>query len=295
MKRLTLLVSAAAVFACLGALPAMAQLPPPTGFAYRQTANDGVAYSVNGGKLLHYVKSGRPTTEIAKFLIDTGADVNEKDEIGWTPLMYAAANGHTETAKLLIDKGANVNAMGNGMETALYAAEFRGHTDIANLLIKHGADKKYYEKRDKYGWTTLMYAAESGHTEIAKFFIDTGADVNAKDIFGITPLMYAAGHGYTEIAKLLVESGANVNYKTTHNVSVIYQNTFGIFSHRRRGLLDIYGPLDKKLGGGLTAAELARESGHEETAKVIEETHKKVQARKQKAVQKQVKKALTKK
>ncbi len=39
-----------------------------------------------------------------------GTDVNEGDEDGDTPLIYALEEGHKEVAKLLITKGADVNA-----------------------------------------------------------------------------------------------------------------------------------------------------------------------------------------
>ena len=34
--------------------------------------------------------------EVALLLIENGADVNSKDKYGWTPLHYAAREGHTE-------------------------------------------------------------------------------------------------------------------------------------------------------------------------------------------------------
>jgi ankyrin repeat protein len=38
-------------------------------------------------------------------------NVNVKDdEYGWTPLHYAALNGHIEIARLLLQNGADVNA-----------------------------------------------------------------------------------------------------------------------------------------------------------------------------------------
>ena len=44
--------------------------------------------------------------------LDTGADVNAKDEDGWTPLHFAAQYSHKEIVELLIANGADVNAMG---------------------------------------------------------------------------------------------------------------------------------------------------------------------------------------
>ncbi len=65
--------------------------------------------------------------EIAKLLIQHGADVNSKDCNGWNPLMVAVNRGYMsdpnkqslEFAKLLIDNGADVNAKNNNGKTAL--------------------------------------------------------------------------------------------------------------------------------------------------------------------------------
>lgn len=45
-------------------------------------------------------------TEIAKFLLDNGADVNARDAEGYSPLVRAKANGNDEIAKMLTDHGA---------------------------------------------------------------------------------------------------------------------------------------------------------------------------------------------
>ena len=39
-------------------------------------------------------------------------DPNTQDEGGWTPIVWAADNGHMETAKLLLTLGANPNVQG---------------------------------------------------------------------------------------------------------------------------------------------------------------------------------------
>jgi len=48
--------------------------------------------------------------EAVKQHLDAGANVNAKDEVGWTLLHTAAFYGHKEIAELLITKGADVNA-----------------------------------------------------------------------------------------------------------------------------------------------------------------------------------------
>ena len=49
----------------------------------------------------------RDFTEIAKMLIENGADVNVKNEDGMTALNYADKQGHTEIVKLLRDNEAS--------------------------------------------------------------------------------------------------------------------------------------------------------------------------------------------
>ncbi len=71
-------------------------------------------------------------------LIAKGADINATDNRGQTPLMAAVYIGQKDTVELLIAKGADVNLMG-GSDNALSLAQKRRNTEIVNLLLKHGA------------------------------------------------------------------------------------------------------------------------------------------------------------
>ena len=84
--------------------------------------------------------------------------------------MGASWNGHTEVARILIEEGADVNAQSNSGETALWAASRYGqHPDIVKLLIEEGAD---VNAQNDLGYTALIYASTIGHKEIAKFLIE---------------------------------------------------------------------------------------------------------------------------
>ena len=70
-----------------------------------------------------------------------GTDVNADNLSGlnWTPLHYAAKQGHKEIAELLIAEGANVNAKTDwGELTPLNFAKAQNQTETADFLRKHG-------------------------------------------------------------------------------------------------------------------------------------------------------------
>ncbi|WP_342277081.1 ankyrin repeat domain-containing protein [Spiroplasma endosymbiont of Nebria brevicollis] len=84
--------------------------------------------------LLTAAKKGR--LDVVEELIVAGADVNHKDEYGYTPLMFVARNGHLEIDRMLLGKGADVNHKDEYVETALILAERNGHTEIKEALDK---------------------------------------------------------------------------------------------------------------------------------------------------------------
>ena len=75
---------------------------------------------------------------IVELLIAAGADVNVKNQRGWTPLYDAAIWDRKDIAKLLFDAGADVNAKDNDGKTPLDAAKEENKNEIADLLRKHG-------------------------------------------------------------------------------------------------------------------------------------------------------------
>ena len=148
--------------------------------------------------------------EVVKLLIANGADVNGKIKDGWTPLHRAAYQGEKEAVKLLIANGADVNAKNNNGSTPLYSAASGGRKEVAELFIAKRAD---VNAKNNNGNTPLHKAASKGKKEVAELLIAKGADVNAKSKSGSTPLHRSAHRGEKEVAKLLIAKGADVNAK----------------------------------------------------------------------------------
>jgi ankyrin repeat protein len=150
-------------------------------------------------------------TEIARLLIEKGADVNSKDEFGWTPLMFAAISERdpVDVARLLIEKGADVNSKLKDGVTPLMFAASAGNLEVLKLVIEKGADVNYKYESD---WTPLMSAAkaEGDRIEVVKLLIEKGADINAKDERGETPLSIAEKYNQSKVVQYLKEHGATV-------------------------------------------------------------------------------------
>ena len=86
--------------------------------------------------------------------IAAGSDLNVKEPaMGSTPLISAAVFGKTEIAKALIDAGADVNLINQEGSTALHSAAFLCRMEIVEILLAYGADR---ELLNNYGSTALQ-------------------------------------------------------------------------------------------------------------------------------------------
>lgn len=110
-------------------------------------------------------------TDIVTMLILAGAGrgVNYVNNEDVTALMFASEGGFTDIAKILIDNGANVNMQDVKGGTALMRAVKAGHIDMVKLLLDAGAN---IHKRAYGPKKALDYAIESGNEEIIKLLTE---------------------------------------------------------------------------------------------------------------------------
>ena len=178
------------------------------------------------------IASSNGDTEMAKILLDHGANVKLRASYGTSALIAAARNGHTETAKLLLEYGANVNTLDNDGTSPLLTAVRKGHSETAKLLLEYGANVNTLDYAP-----LLLAAARNGHTETAKLLLEYGANVNTLDNDGTSPLLAAARKGHTETAKLLLEYGANVD--VLHGTSVFLDIVRNGYTETAKLLLEL--------------------------------------------------------
>ena len=170
--------------------------------------------------------------EIAKLLIEAGADVNYVGLMDGTkiPVLSAAIScGKVETVKLLLGKGADPNAErtlknGNRCSALSDSIAVYPNSDIAKLLISAGANVNYVEHNDDFRIPVLSSAVNQGNAEMVAHLLSNGADPNAERVKLDGTLRYSALRDCivecpnNAIMTMLINAGADVNcVEKNHN------------------------------------------------------------------------------
>jgi len=175
---------------------------------------------------------------------------------GVSPLQYAAREGHLDVARLLIDAGADIGQRDPNDITPLLMAIMNGHSDVALFLIEAGAD---IDVSDWYGRTPLWSAVEARNQDIhngtlehmvdrepllgvIRVLLENGADPNPRttetfpvrnhvlpitaslswvDFIGQTPFVTAALSADLTVMRLLLEHGADPHITTLGGTSAL--------------------------------------------------------------------------
>ncbi|MBK5199226.1 MAG: quinoprotein dehydrogenase-associated putative ABC transporter substrate-binding protein [Methyloceanibacter sp.] len=216
-----------------------------------------------------------------KFLVSKGADVNQPDNQGWTPLLSAARQRHDDMVKVLLELGADPNLAKSDGTTPLIAAANRDHVPSIKVLLEHGAD---IEKPGPEGLRPLPIAIAEDNYEAAKALMEAGANVNEpSSAEGLTPLMVAAAQSAPaegamflpsstrpiDIAKGLIERGANVNAQSTKGVTALMIAAVHNNPPMIGLLMESGADTSLKNDQGQTAANVAELNGNIEAAQAI--------------------------
>jgi ankyrin repeat protein len=151
--------------------------------------------------------------EIARYLMDKGADINLRTKTGHTPLM-AAASGSETLFHLLLEKGADPLAAQENGTTALTMLVTgilmeRMPLEAIDMLLNAGVNIDESAKSGQTeGYTCLMMAARNKRPDLVKYLVEREADINARAADGSTALSLAGKEDDQEMISLLKELGA---------------------------------------------------------------------------------------
>jgi ankyrin repeat protein len=142
-------------------------------------------------------------------LLAQGAPLEERDELGRTPL-FLACHGDPDVVKFLLSHGARIDAAENDGDLPIaHACEF-GDLASAQMLLDAGAD---FSQPNKNGHTPLILAAREGHDALVALLISHHVDVNYNGP-SCSALYFAIFKDHLSAAKLLLDAGADPHVLT---------------------------------------------------------------------------------
>lgn len=203
---------------------------------------------------------GKGHLDVAQYLLEKGADINEIDSYGCTSLHTSAAMGQLEVVKFLLSKGVDINPVSKSNATPLDMAIDRDRHAITthlrelggislderrkndqqqsvqtkelkftmNLNSAAGVDSfmymtKYKMDPEKNKNIAIFIATLSGDLDQLKEIFEhpNSYDANTTDEDGITPIFWACKHGYMHIVKYLFEKGADIEHQNNYGSNPI--------------------------------------------------------------------------
>jgi len=176
---------------------------------------------VAGGKTALMYATRQGDLELTRMLVEAGADLEQAEANGVTPLINAIVNGsvvsrrggttgHIATARYLVSQGADVNASDWYGETPLWSAVMLRNLNVAGATRDNKVDREAALALIK----DLIAAgadvnARTREVPPTQRFITRIGDLSWVDFTGQTPFLRAALSGDVTVMKLLVENGAD--------------------------------------------------------------------------------------
>jgi ankyrin repeat protein len=226
--------------------------------------------------------------EVAKLLLEYGADANAADEEGRTPLHVAAERGYAEIAKILLDHGADVNARDLRGNTPLHYAALKGDVELVRLLLERGADPFAL---NTVGEAPADLAAEKGHAQAAQLikswrrakergWVPERETAEAVSVASLEEELFeAVRRGDASRVEGLLEKGADPNCRGENGLTPLHiAAKLGRVEIIRRLVTKGADP-NARGRNSATPLHLAAESGQEEAARFLVELGADVNAR----------------
>jgi ankyrin repeat protein len=192
-------------------------------------------------------------TEFNQLLFDV-SNVNIKDEVGNTLLMWAARWGKKNVVEILIKKGTDLEAQDVSGNNALMLASYGGHTETVGVLIKYGAKVNVIDKR---GETALIGAAKHNQPSVIQVLLKARADVNVKNKKGATVLMLASDNSL--IIEKLLKAGADKEAKDNDGRTALFYAVEKEYANKLKSLLKAGASVNVKDNDGITPLDLAEQ------------------------------------
>lgn len=162
-----------------------------------------------GYSMLHLAVLHPENAAAVKLLAEKGVDLNAvgrwlpRTQESGTPLSIAIVRGNWEIAKILLDAGADASAKGDRRNDLVVRAVQARRADILQPLIQAGADPDVYSH--EYKGEPLVLAIGNRDDRSAKALLEAGADPSKEHWYGKKVAELLAGSDKTELMELLLD------------------------------------------------------------------------------------------
>jgi len=196
-------------------------------------------------------------------LLEEGADVNQKNDIGNSLLHLAALNGNREMLKVLLsNEKIDIQARSEDGRTALFFGVNNGDVGIVQDLLKAGANP---DLLDNDGDAVLHIVAMDGNAKIMQILLAHGANPFVKTRDGQDAMEVAEDFGHDPSHKVrdLLQAAMNKDYEQFYHAAEI--NNVGVLNAFLEKGVDI----NKPDADGYTALHWAAIEGSADAAKAL--------------------------
>ncbi|KAL3605287.1 hypothetical protein FPOAC2_00230 [Fusarium poae] len=148
--------------------------------------------------------------EILQRLVTEGADIDQENRQGQSPLFLACVKGKADLVKCLLNLGASINGR-KGRSPLLPAS-----LDDDSIILEHLLEKKPdLSCRNNHGISPLALACRHGKVHNLKLLIAKGADITARSNHNHTPLCFSATNDHV---KIMIEILKTPTYYPTNSL-----------------------------------------------------------------------------
>lgn len=217
--------------------------------------------------------------EILKLLIEKGADVDMKSEIGSTALMNTL---DVNKIDFLLKNGANINAVNDTNDSALtnifriveegaFKLDSKPLNEeymklVARLLIEKGINVNIVNNK---GYDAFLYAINFGFKDIINLLIEKGTDIKRKNQKGENALLLSAEGGNYETSKLLIEKGLKVNTVDNEGITPLMKAVSSLNIDLIKLLIEKGADVNAKTLSGQTVLEISKIDSNEEITNLL--------------------------
>lgn len=162
--------------------------------------------------------------QLLQYILEhTSLDINKQDQYGRTILQNSVVLGHNEVAKMIIEHGANINQKDNHGRNVLFDALSFGDKKFIKYLLSY--DNLELNNVDDNKDSIMHHPQAMKDDENALNLIKSGADATIKDKDGQTFLCSTALRGMDakKIVEAAIEAGNDVNSRVKNNQSILME------------------------------------------------------------------------